>query len=1022
MNRIVLFCTTLFLSIGLYAQSGPNCRPINASLDADGYTYFELQEFVTNAVAGPGCEVTITNSFGGIVFGPEQLNPGDAVVFNACAYLSQTLKINVSNPSGACWSYLTFKQSNGPVLMGRSKDVYCFDSLILGGHIDDEPPLAFVPCVQEFDAAFVADWVQVYECGAPGDPVNDTVKVIYREYEAYDKHGNRGFTFDTITVFRLPYIDVVEVPNAYCAEKDTTYCGEGNPGPYMVYPERCIPANFGMDQDGDGSPCDTIYFLLYDDSLGRYVLNPFLNDTKCGLLTHLDYWSFGNNGCEENSKYVLEIKQTCVPPFDFTCGIDASLIPSNALREIAPGYFECEFWVVDLDTVAPIALCKAKADPSLAIISTSTHECAAHTYLPDVWVTDDWSGVKQVKATIEGIGSFIFTQNEDGSFSSHTQVKLPKNDDGYAIIYEAYDSCHNIGTDTCYLYVKDRVRPVPVADKGVTVSLSDKKVWVDAASFDEGSWDNCGVNLLLARRSDWYEACIDLCDSVEYCWISEHHDTIWQAFLEPDKRKDPIEAHYAKVLQWLWEDEEPCSELLYNAWIYDLLKYGTIECTPGHYVDEHYFDELIKKVLLDQIETEKGSIVDKFKCENGLDGLSPGDILFLGTDQNDGTSLNDAFALNVDDLSTAALFSGFSVRGMAADETNNRLLISGSDANGSSNGADGSLLYSWSIDGKKDPIFLGYITVQGNRANAEGLAMINGKLYAYIDNIQNIADVDGIYEIDLQKLSATLVVPEGDFDDLDGLDGDGETGLLYGSSDGEDEIAVIDLSAGTINTLAPYPSGVTDVDGLAVGGGIIYLIQDDSAGTIHLYDIALGTYTGTIEAPFDVDDNRAGGATLFGRGICGYSKSQLAAKIDEWRAIGGGWAEEVPFSCEDACGPVIVELLVMDYWCNWGTVWTTVWVEDKTPVQVVKDVVEEETISCKTYKENRYSYPGELHPVSLEYIVEVGKTGDSTALAQLDAILGGYCKAWVDPYGNYVDEDGVEIECDIPFEDSQCYC
>jgi hypothetical protein len=111
----------------------------------------------------------------------------------------------------------------------------------------------------------------------------------------------------------------------------------------------------------------------------------------------------------------------------------------------------------------------------------------------------------------------------------------------------------------------------------------------------------------------------------------------------------------------------------------------------------------------------------------------------------------------------------------------------------------------------------------------------------------------------------------------------------------------------------------------------------------------------------------------------------------------------------------------MDYWCNWSKAWTEVWVEDKTPVTVAKDVVDAE-VTCATYKDARYGYADELHPVSLEYIVSQAEAGEQTAFDSLDAIFGGYCKAWVDPYGNYVDADGVEIDCDITFTDSRCTC
>ena len=80
----------------------------------------------------------------------------------------------------------------------------------------------------------------------------------------------------------------------------------------------------------------------------------------------------------------------------------------------------------------------------------------------------------------------------------------------------------------------------------MTVSLGGKKVWVDAETFDEGSWDNCGINLLLARRVDWYEACVDLCDETVWCCTDEHYDTLHCVKLEEDKHVDEVEAYYAK--------------------------------------------------------------------------------------------------------------------------------------------------------------------------------------------------------------------------------------------------------------------------------------------------------------------------------------------------------------------------------------------------------------------------------------------------------------------------------------------
>ncbi len=989
------FYTVLFalvMGFSANAQSpnvSPNCRDLNANVDSLGNATIAFSDFVANYTA-VSADVTITRSFGGIVHGPTPLSGNASIVLPVCSYLGESLKINVSSQAGSCWSNLTFKQGNGPTIVGRAKDVYCFDPLIEPGqHIDDEPPLATIPCEASEAATFVADWVTPYACGGPFDPLNDTLKVILREYEAFDKAGNRGFAFDTITVFRLPAIE--PTVNIYCAEKDTTYCGQGNAGPFMVYPERCDPATFGSDQDGDGSLCDTIYFLVYDDSLGRYHLNPFLDDTKCGLLSHLEYWNFGSGGCEEQSKYTLELKQECVPPRVGTCL--ATGLAANAFTQLVPGYLVCTFWFIDLDTVPPVVDCK---DDNLLLttVYTGTHECAAHTYVVPTYVQDDWSGIKQVKATIEDVGTTIMAYNaENKCWEGHTQFKLPYKELPYRIVYEAYDSCHNIGYDTCYIRVKDNTRPVPVVDKGVTVSLSDKKVWVEAKTFDEGSWDNCGVNLLLARRADWYEACIDLCDDVDSCYITEHHDTLWQAQLEDDKHIDEVEAHYAKTLDWLCNDDVPCGDLIYNAWQYDLMKYATLECPDHPYdVDEDYFRGILDEAIQDPAFA--------YKWKNPS-------TLFIGTADNPGFSVNDAYYVRMNGSSTSVL-SDFPIYGATTDFSQKRILFT-SSAGSPSMPINGDQLYALPFGGVA-PVLLGTVTTDGTTPlRIDGLAAIDGKLYGVVDNGLS----DGFYSINLTTFIATLIASYDPMTiDISGIDADPVSKKIYGADDAQGSIVEIDPLTGSTSVLASFPIGQMDIDGVAVGAGKIFLVSDEP-GFIYTYNLKTNSYDSPIISPFGQTDIFAGGAAYM---------PMLEDLVDEWSQIGGGWSDQVVFSCDDACGPVTVEVLVMDYWCNWGKAWTSVWVEDKTPITIAKDVIEEENITCKTYKDKRYAYPEEIHPVSLDYVVEQAKAGEQDAFDLLDEVFGGYSKAWKDPSGNYVDIDGAEIECDITFYDSVCQC
>ncbi len=890
----LLFWSIFSTSIIAIGQVQPNCRDLNASIDPDGQILFTGSELISNP-AGSIDTVTITflDNFDQAVFGPVRVDVDDPLLFAACPYLNSTLKTLVSTPGGSCWSTVSFKLGHPPVVNGRVFDVYCFDSLIIAP--DNSVPLVEVPCdLIPPDPVFVSDWVELRDC-LPG--VNDTAKIIYREWEAIDKEGRRGVGFDTIIVHRLPEITSA---NLYCAIKDTLYCGnpEDVRGPYITFPED--PADpMGL--------CDTLYLLDItnidlDEKLEFSTIH--LADL-CELGLHLEY-DFLKDECENQYLITLDIKQTCFGPFQPGCIVTPPVgtFP-NVADSLSPGYWRCQFWLVDLDTLPPTLHCKdplftgefdisnwveqvdgdgsidtswapysirllgndnsvsdlmtdlcltvekdtvlafyweyvsenmaAGYDPfgyrlngehyqltegtyntgegavnqsgyrivelrvgdefcfsqqssdgmfgraittikPILIVPTSNNECAAHTYLPRLHITDDWSGVKTVKGAIEGIGTYLFSYDEDQKcYVSHTRIKLSHSQEAYKVIVEALDSCHNNIVDSCYILVKDNIRPVAVIDKHITVSLSDKKVWVNAEDFNEGSSDNCGVNLFLARRVDWYEACLDLCDSMEYVCVNEHEDTLWKSVLETDKNIDPVESHYAQQLKEWSHQEVPCANIIYNAWQYDLIKHAMMQCRehPYEITDDHIRD-------------------------------------FIGECFED---LKDCFL-----------------------------------------------------------------------------------------------------------------------------------------------------------PVAIHPD------------------------------------------PYEIDP-------LAGQNDLRVEKRML----DFYQQIGGGWCDAVPFDCADACGPVKIEVLVMDYWCNWATAWTEVWVEDKTPAKVVQDVIDGD-ITCKTYKTARYTVDGYVHPLSIEQIVNLAKEEDAVALGALDEIFGGYQKVWKSPYGTFVDEFGEEVADTIPLSDSTCFC
>ena len=147
-------------------------------------------------------------------------------------------------------------------------------------------------------------------------------------------------------------------------------------------------------------------------------------------------------------------------------------------------------------------------------------------------------------------------------------------------------------------------------------------------------------------------------------------------------------------------------------------------------------------------------------------------------------------------------------------------------------------------------VTLGTTTYLGANRSFTGLATDSGVLYG-----SHNSGVEGLYSIDLVTLDTTLVYTYTDDEiALEGLDFDPATGLLYGANDGAAYVdpggafgrgvVVIDLSLPTPTEalVNGYPSGATDIDGLAFDpAGFVYLIEDEPA-PLHNFDAATGTY------------------------------------------------------------------------------------------------------------------------------------------------------------------------------------
>ena len=60
--------------------------------------------------------------------------------------------------------------------------------------------------------------------------------------------------------------------------------------------------------------------------------------------------------------------------------------------------------------------------------------------------------------------------------------------------------------------------------------------------------------------------------------------------------------------------------------------------------------------------------------------------------------------------------------------------------------------------------------------------------------------------------------------------------------------------------MTPYPAGRTDIDGLAVGNGVAYLVEDEAGNTIHPYDLNAGAYLPSLLSPMQTSEIFSGAA------------------------------------------------------------------------------------------------------------------------------------------------------------------
>jgi hypothetical protein len=299
--------------------------------------------------------------------------------------------------------------------------------------------------------------------------------VVQRRWTAVDESGNSSTCIQSIYIKRPSLDDVILPPNYDDITFPAISCNEGE------YPTPDYLQGLSVVNPGG----DTTFFQgrpqLDDGSLLSCGVSDSYNDEVIPV-------------CDGTYKIIREWKLVdwCTGEISFY----------NQLIKV-------------YDHTAPSIEC-----PADFTVSTDAFTCCAIVDLPDVITSDACSRVNNASAKI--IGFDPITQQAIGTFNVGGYLEdFPSNNywlpdtmvtfgttpclpiGTHIVTYTVVDDCGNSSTCSFNLTVVDNTPPLAACDEFTQVSLGlDGMVFINATTFDDGSYDNCAPVSFKARRMD----------------------------------------------------------------------------------------------------------------------------------------------------------------------------------------------------------------------------------------------------------------------------------------------------------------------------------------------------------------------------------------------------------------------------------------------------------------------------------------------------------------------------------------
>jgi len=339
---------------------------------------------------------------------------------------------------------------------------------------------------------------------APQNCQSDYTSIITRRWMAKDASGNTSVCFQTIYLIR-PNINDVEFPPDYDGIDAPEFSCTGD------YPTPELINGMGLQ----GSP------FVFGQSTGCSINWDYIDAIVwiCSGSYNIQRTWTVNDDCNNN---LLQHVQTL-----------------RIRDKTGPTFVEC---------------------PADVSTTTDPFSCCSTVNLPDVLVTDVCSKISNINAVITTVDPLTQTILDEFVVLGNV-ISFPGNDlsnpdtlgafgnspclpaGTHYVTYTVQDNCGNTSTCSFSLSVNDYSPPVADCDEFtvVAIGIDDPQdcyypsangcefagvTWAKAASFDDGSYDNCNGIRFRIRRAAPYSACIQDLNDCEFATATAEADSI----------------------------------------------------------------------------------------------------------------------------------------------------------------------------------------------------------------------------------------------------------------------------------------------------------------------------------------------------------------------------------------------------------------------------------------------------------------------------------------------------------------